>query len=279
MKEQDGTFTGPDEASIYYRYWLPENSPRALVVIVHGAGEHCGRYYHLAAYLVEQGFAVASYDHPNHGQSSGTYGTVDSFDHYLKTLVAFQQQLADAFTEVPRILLGHSMGGLIATNYLVDHQDQFAACVLSGPAIKSDLQPGFLQMFLIRFLSRFFPTAGVLQLDSSGISRVPEEVARYDADPLVFHGKMSARMVSELFRGMDRIQARAAEITLPMLLLHGGADVMASPSGSVFLDENIGSNDKELHIFPGLFHEIFNEPEQDSIFVQVVAWINARVTR
>ena len=142
------------------------------------------------------------------------------------------------------------------------------------PAPPSRLRssPGYLQLLLIRCLSVLAPKLGVLQIDASGLSRDPAVVADYVNDPLVNHGKMSARMVAELFGAMNHIQAQASAITLPMLLLHGESDVMTSPEGSRFLYEQIGSLDKTLKIYPGLYHEIFNEPERETIVVDVLAW-------
>jgi alpha-beta hydrolase superfamily lysophospholipase len=129
---------------------------------------------------------------------------------------------------------------------------------------------------LIRCLSVLAPRAGALQLDAAGVSRDPAVVADYVSDPLVNHGKMTARMVAELFSGMHRIQAEAGAITLPMLLLHGGADAMAAPEGSRYLYDHIGSVDKTLEIYPGLFHEIFNEPEHEAVFADMLAWCDQR---
>ena len=116
-----------------------------------------------------------------------------------------------------------------------------------------------LQFLLIRFLSAVFPKAGALQLDAGGVSRDPVEVERYLNDPMVYTGKLSARMVAELFKAMEHIQAYAADITLPLLILHGGADSLASPEGSRFLDSHVSSSVKTLKIYPELYHEIFNE--------------------
>jgi alpha-beta hydrolase superfamily lysophospholipase len=278
MKKRDGNFAGAADMSIYYHYWEPDAQPRALILLVHGAGEHCARYEHFARYLTDHGYAVAALDHPGHGRSTGTPGHVERFDDYMETLRTFHQQVVADFSGVPQILLGHSMGGLISSLYLLQHQQDFIGCILSGPAIKTDIEPGVLQMYLIRFLSTVLPRAGVLQLDATGVSRDPAEVEKYVNDPLVFHGKMSARKVSELFKAMHHIQAEAGKITLPMLLLHGGEDAMAAAEGSRFLYSRISSTDKTLKIYPGLYHEIFNEPEQEEVFADVLAWCNERTT-
>ena len=189
----------------------------------------------------------------------------------------FQQRVKADFAGLPQILLGHSMGGLIGTLFLLQHQREFVGCVLSGPAVKTEIEPPYLQLLLIRCLSVVAPKVGVLQLDASGVSRDPAVVADYVADPLVNHTKMSARMVAELFAAMHHIQDEANRISLPMLLLHGGEDVMAAPGGSHFLHEKISSEDKTLKIYPGLYHEIFNEPEREAVFADMLEWCDGHI--
>lgn len=278
MKHAQGKFTGARGMSIYYQYWQPDDEAKALVVLVHGAGEHSGRYRRLAEHFVARGYAVAALDHPNHGKSDGHYGHVDRFTDFTQTLELFHRQVTEAFPGVPQFIIGHSMGGLISALYLLQHQGAFRGCVLSGPAIKSDIEPGLMQMLLIRVMSVLAPKTGVLQLDASGVSRDQTEVDKYVNDPLVNHGKMTARKVAELFRAMARIQSDAGQIKLPMLLLHGEADAMASAEGSRFLHQHIGSADNTLKIYPGLYHEIFNEPEREQVLTDALDWCDARVT-
>jgi alpha-beta hydrolase superfamily lysophospholipase len=277
VKHTDGTLSGARGLSIYYQYWEPEKTPLALLLVVHGAGEHCNRYEVLAQYCTARGYVVAALDHPGHGKSEGQYGHIERFQDLVDTVGIFQQRVKADFTGLPQILLGHSMGGLIGTLFLLQHQREFVGCVLSGPAVKTDIEPPFLQLLLIRCLSVVIPKAGVLQLDASGVSRDPAVVADYVADPLVNHNKMSARMVAELFAAMHHIQDEANRIDLPMLLLHGGEDVMAAPGGSRFLHENISSEDKTLKIYPELYHEIFNEPEREAVFADMLEWCDGRI--
>ena len=134
-----------------------------------------------------------------------------------------------------------------------------------------------MQMAMIRLLSWLAPRLGVLQLDAAGVSRDPAVVKAYTEDPLVNHGKMSAGFVRGLFQGMEEIQARAGEVTLPLLIMHGEGDSMTAPSGSQFLYDNVGSTDKQLKLYPELYHEILNEPEKDQVMADMLAWMDARI--
>ncbi|MFV8818902.1 lysophospholipase [Haliea sp. E17] len=268
---RDGRFNGPDGLSLYFQYWFAPQ-PRAVVLIAHGAGEHCSRYQPLASFLTGHGFTVAALDHPGHGKSDGTYGHVERFSQYRESLGEFREKISADFPGLPIVLLGHSMGGLISADYLIGHQQEFIGCALSGPAIASELEPGALQIGLIRLLSRFLPTLGVMQLEAGGISRDPRVVQEYTSDPLVHHGKYSARFVSELFATMQRVQEEAQKISLPLLLMHGEADSMTSPKGSKLLFERVSSKQKTLKLYPGLYHEIFNEPEHEQVFADLLAW-------
>lgn len=272
MEHREGNLTGARNLSVYYQYWQPDTPARAVLLVVHGAGEHGGRYQRFAQHFTASGYAVAALDHPGHGRSEGTRVFVERFDDYLDTLRLFQQRVQADFPGLPVVLVGHSLGGLISCHYLLRHQDELAGCVLSGAAIMTELEPGWLQTLTIRLLSSLLPRSGALALDPAGVSRDPEEVARYVADPLVNHGKMTARMVAELFAAMAQIQQRAPQIRLPLLVLHGGADSMTSPEGSRFLEREVASEDKTLRIYPGLYHEIFNEPEHEAVMRDVEQW-------
>jgi acylglycerol lipase len=277
MKHSDGRFAGAGGHSIYFQCWEPDAAPRAMILVAHGAGEHSARYRPLAQYFTGHNYAVAALDHSGHGYSEGVPGFVRSFEDYLRDFGQFHHLLAARFPGSPLLLLGHSMGGLIACNYLLYRQGEFVGAMLSGPAIKTDLKPGLIQMTFLRLLSWIAPHLGILKLNAVGVSRDSEVVKDYIEDPLVFHGKMSARMLLELFSGMQAIERAAPGITLPMLILHGGADVMTAPDGARFLHQHIGSSDKTLKIYPGLYHEIFNEPERAEILGDVLAWCESRL--
>ena len=262
---------------LFQQTWEPDGQTLAVVLLVHGLGEHSGRYAHVAEHLTERGFAIYTLDHYGHGKSDGHAGFVERFSVYLDGVGALLEKARDEQPDVPFFLIGHSMGGLIAATYLLDNQDAFTACVLSGPALKTDQAPPALLLALNRLLSKLVPTLPMIQLDVSGVSRDPAVVDAYVSDPLVFHGKLSARLIAELSATMDDTLSRAGEIRIPLILLHGEKDVLTAPSGSQEMFDNVSSDDKTLKIYPGLFHEIFNEPEKETVLLEMSAWLEAQL--
>lgn len=260
---------------LYYRTWKAKQAT-AAVILVHGLGEHCQRYDHVAKALTNKGYSLYSMDLPGHGKSTGPRGHIDGFSDYLKATETLLERAEDELPQAPKFILGHSMGGLIVSQFLLEHQDRFRGAMLSGPAIQSTQEPPAWQVALIKGIARVFPTAKMLALDASGVSRDPKVVTKYNADPLVDKSKLSAKFLVSLTEAMDKIKQRANEITLPILLMHGSEDSMTSPEGTDFLYNNCKSTDKEKHILDGLFHEIFNEPEQDTVIELTLNWLVQR---
>jgi alpha-beta hydrolase superfamily lysophospholipase len=282
LKQQDGTLPLPTEskaagAKLHLQKWLPDEEPKAIILLVHGYAEHAGRYQYFAEHCVGRGYAVFAVDHWGHGQSDGTPGYVPDFSVFHDGVDQLLACAMQDFPNLPVMLVGHSMGGLISATYLLSNEAKFAACVLSGPAIKAAEEPSAFLKAVSGFLSRFFPKAGVLELDPNGVSRDPEVVADYLADPLVYNGKMGARLAAEMLNNMTHIQQNAGKISLPILLLHGEKDSLAAAEGSKFLDAHISSSDKTLVIYPELFHEIFNEPEKDAVLTDMTDWLDRQL--
>lgn len=278
MRHEEGALTlaAPSSAagaSLYCQSWTPEGAAKAVILLVHGYDEHSGRYEYFADHCVKHGYAVQTLDHWGHGKSAGTHGFVPDFSVYHDGLHALIAQLPAEQKDLPLILVGHSLGGLIGATYLLKHQSRFTAAVLSGPAIKATEEPSAFMKGLSKVLSKLAPQMGVLALDANGVSRDPKVVADYLADPLVSGTKISARLAAEMMANMELVRSEAAKITLPIALLHGEKDILTAPEGSVFLSENVGSSEKMLKIYPELFHEIFNEPEKDAVLTDMTDWI------
>jgi acylglycerol lipase len=276
MVTLEGKLAGPRGSKIFYQAWLPPGEPKAVLLVVHGLGEHSGRYGNVVNYFVPHGYAVYALDHYGHGQSDGQREYVERFSDYTQPLKSFFDKVAGWQTGRRIFLVGHSLGGLISADYLLQNQAGLAGAVLSGPAVKPPkLSPALLAMG--RVMSRLAPKMGVLGLEAGAVSRDPEVVRAYVNDPLVFTGKTTARLGAETIDAMQRVQAGAAAITLPLLILQGGSDKLVDPAGANELYQAAGSIDKTLKVYPGLYHEIYNEPEREQVLRDVETWLEAHL--
>lgn len=264
-------------AKLFWRKWLPIQPARAVILLVHGYAEHSGRYEHVAEHCIGLGYAVYALDHWGHGQSEGVGGDIPSFSVLLDGVDAFFEIIRSEQPNLPMVLLGHSMGGLIATHYLSKHQDRFIAAVLSGPALAVAEPPSAIVRTVASVLSKIAPRTGVMPPLADGVSRDPSVVNAYKADPLVYHGKVGARMGYEMMRAMEEIEPAAPTIRLPILIMHGDQDVLTAVSGSQMFAGKVGSEDKKLVLYPGLHHEIFNEPEQKQVLADMTDWLEERI--
>jgi alpha-beta hydrolase superfamily lysophospholipase len=258
---------------LYTQSWQPDDNARAAILLVHGLGEHSGRYAYLAKHCTDRGFAVHTLDHYGHGKSDGQRGFVERFSVYIDGVRALLERVQRDRPDLPLFLVGHSMGGLIGAAFLLEAQAEFRAGALSGPALRTPDAPSRLLRFVNRVLSVLAPTAPLIGLDPAGVSRDPEVVRAYVSDPLVHHGKLSARLLAEMLAAMDDTLRRASEISLPLLILHGEQDQLTCPSGSRDFHERVMSADKVLKIYPELYHEIFNEPEKDAVLTDLTDWL------
>lgn len=273
----EGSFTGTKGRRIFTQTWLPEGTPRDRVVLAHGYAEHSGRYDAVARFLTARGFAVHALDHHGHGKSEGARAIIERFAQADADIDALVDKVrADSGLATIK-LIGHSMGGSLALNYALNHQEKLSGLVLSGPAIGGRM--ALVTRWLLAVISTFAPGKGMVALDGNAVSRDPKVVADYIADPLVFRGKVPARTAHEMFRAIRSYPARVGALTVPCLLMHGEADALVSAVLAAPLFEGIASPDKTIRIWPGLFHEIFNEPEREEVLALTADWLEARAAR
>jgi acylglycerol lipase len=277
MNHFEGKFKGVRNTHIFYQAWLPEGGVKAVLPIVHGLGDHSGRYMNVVNHFVPLGYVVYGVDQPGHGKSDGLREYVERFDDFSDTLTAYLAMVREWQPGKPIFLLSHSIGGLIASYYLLDHQAEFQGAIFSAPVVKVASHVSQMTVFMARALSLLAPTAGVLPVDPSTLSRDPDVVSAYINDPLVFHGKTTARLSAEMLMALTRVSAETSKITLPFLAMQGGADRLVDPDGAEILYKKAGSKDKTLKIYEGLYHEIFNEPEHTQVLGDVERWLEARV--
>jgi len=273
MKHVDGFFTGVRGARIYHQSWLPDTEPRAVILISHGLAEHSGRYMNVVNYFLPLGYAVYSLDNIGHGRSSGRRVYVREFSDFTEVLGEYLAMIEKWRPGKPIFLWGHSMGALIAAVFLLDHQSLFAGAILSGPSVVVPKNISRTTIFMARILSTLAPKVGLMALDAEGVSRDPSVVRAYVDDPLVYNGKTTARLAYELVRTMQRVTTEASQMTLPIMILQGGADRLVDPDAARILYDTIGSSDKTLKVYDGLYHEVYNEPEHDQVLSDIEAWL------
>jgi acylglycerol lipase len=275
MRHEEGRLDGVRGLSLYQQSWLPGAAARATVVVVHGFAEHGGRYSVLASRLVDSGYAVLAGDLRGHGRSGGRRTSVVRFSDYVDDLHALVASARVTNPAAPVFVLCHSMGGLIALCLALAHPSDIRGLVLSAPAVL----PGRVPRIAVsagRLMSHMAPNVGVLKLPLHRISRDPAVVAAYQNDPLVFATRMRARLGAEMLDAMRVVDEELPSLRAPLLVMQGSADGLVDPAGAPLVYERAGSADKTLKMYDGLWHEIFNEPEHDRVFDDLIEWLDAR---
>jgi alpha-beta hydrolase superfamily lysophospholipase len=270
-------FDGVGGVRIVYDVWTPDTPPRAVVVLSHGLGEYARRYDHVAQRFGEAGLVTYALDHRGHGRSGGKRMLVRDITEYtgdFDTLVGIAKREHPA---LKCIVLGHSMGGGIVFAYGVERPDNYDLMVLSGPAVAAQDLVHPAMALVAKGLGALVPGLPVQELDESLISRDPAVVEAYRTDPLVYHGRVPAGVGRALLQVGETMPQRAPALTAPLLVVHGSDDGLIPVDGSRRLVDCVGSTDVELKVYPGLYHEVFNEPERNQVLDDVVSWITKRL--
>ncbi len=260
----------------YIHQWLPEQTSKSVVIIVHGIGEHGGRYEHVARHLTALGYAVYAPDHHGHGRSGGRRGYFESVEQPSADLAEAITNIQTDHPDTPFFVYGHSMGSLIALRYALQHQDQLTGLMVTGTPLHTDqLYPHTLRV-LAPWANRIAPGLPLIPLAVQGISRDPQVIKAAIDDPLTYYGPVRLRMAYFILAESQYLREQVRQLRLPLLILHGADDLISPASGSEFLYQQAQSTDKTLKIYPDLYHEIHNEPEQMTVLEDVANWLNQR---
>jgi alpha-beta hydrolase superfamily lysophospholipase len=274
MRHSDGSFTTPRGPTIYHQSWLPDGEPRAVVMLVHGLGEHSGRYAHVAEALTQAGYGVHALDLRGHGKSHGKRAYVRSYGEYMDDIQQFRQPVEAEHPGLGLVVLGHSMGGNLALGHVLDHPDGVRGLALTGPALAPGKGLSPLKLRVAKLLGKIAPGVRPEALSADAISRDPAVVKAYRDDPLVYNGKISAGVAAALLNSMDRFPARHGELALPLLVMHGTDDKLTEIGGTRALEAGAVNATVTAHYYDGLYHEVFNEPEQQKVIADLIAWLD-----
>ncbi|MCA9921711.1 MAG: lysophospholipase [Anaerolineales bacterium] len=276
MKHEEGTFTGVGDLSLFYQSWHPETAVRAVLVIVHGLGEHSGRYFNVINHLVPKGYTIYAFDHRGHGRSPGPRGFINAYIEFRGDVDNFLQLVREREPERPLFLMGHSMGGGIVINYVLHAPEGLAGVIASAPAIGKLNVPPFLA-FLSRMMSGIWPRLTLeTGLDATAISRDETAVQAYIDDPLV-HGKGTPRLAVEMTDNALWSSANAATWEPPLLMLHGDADRLVNVEGTRDFFTRVQQPDKKMIIYEGGYHESHNDIHYQQVVADIEAWLEAHL--
>lgn len=274
MEHEESKYVTRDGIDIFYQVWRPDGSPKGIVQLVHGLAEHAGRYMHVVNKLVPEGYIIYGDDHRGHGRSGGERGFVKSVDEFVHDQKEFTEVIRKKEAgNIPLFLLGHSMGSIISIIYAAEYPGAFKGLILSGTGSAVGEGVNWFTILLARTMSKILPKFKVKNELSDGVSRDPAVKEAYNNDPYVLN-EITARLGNEIFKGLKTIESRIQEIKMPILAQKGGKDPLIIKTEKLF--ENVTAEDSTLKIYKGLFHEVYNELEEDRevVLTDLCEWLN-----
>ncbi|XP_047655814.1 monoglyceride lipase isoform X1 [Tachysurus fulvidraco] len=269
-----------DGLHLFCRYWEPEAPPKALVFVVHGAGEHCSGYADVAQKLTQHSLFVFSHDHVGHGQSEGERMNIKNFQIYIRDCLQHIDLIRTRYPSLPVFILGHSMGGAISILTVCERPQDFAGVVLIAPMIQMNPESATpFKVFIAKVLNHMAPSLSIGSIDPKLVSRDPKQVQAYESDELVYHGGLRVSFGMQLMAASSRIIAELPNISWPFLLLHGTADKLCDIRGSHLMNNQAKSTDKKMKVYDGAYHALHHElPETaESVLQEVITWIIERL--
>ncbi len=273
MNHGEGAFPGVGGLELYYQTWLPEGSPLAILAIVHGFGEHSGRYGTVVNLLTSRGFAIYGFDHRGHGRSPGQRGHINAWDEYRGDVNAFLKTIQAQNPQEAIFLMGHSMGALIVLDYVLRRPEKLAGTIVSGTPIDP---VGFAKPYLItlaRLLSRIWPRCPIkIPFDAATISRDADVVAAYRQDSLV-HCLATPRWGTESQKTIQWIRSRPQDLQMPILMIHGGSDPINTVAGCEDFFAKVTYPDKQLLVYPESYHEPHNDLDHKQVVEDLEKWL------
>jgi alpha-beta hydrolase superfamily lysophospholipase len=278
MKTFESKWESNDDITFFMQGWEPDTDPKALIALVHGLGEHTGRYIQVGKAMAAAGYALAGFDLRGHGRSGGARGHSSSLNAYMQDIRQFLDLMAQRHAELPRFLYGHSLGGLLSLSYAIQYSADLKGVIVTGAALRSSLQEQKAKLMMAKLLGTFMPTMTIQSgLDPTTISRDQGVVNAYVSDKLV-HYSTSLGFGKAALSAIDLCFARAWEFTPPLLIMHGTADKLTYPGGSEDFARLASEHNKDvtLKLWDGLYHELHNEPEKAEVFKVMVEWVGKR---
>lgn len=273
MPHQEFTWQSYDGLRMFGQAWLPEGQLKAVVALVHGLGEHSGRYHHVGEALNRAGYALVAYDQRGHGKSGGKRGHAPSFEALMKDIDQLLDKASELVPGKPRFLYGHSLGGIFVLDYALMRRPAIAGVISTSPGLRTALQEQKAKLMMAKVLGKLSPEGGLASgLDPKTVCRDAAVVDAYVKDPLV-HDRITFGSANVFQEAIQYVYAHASEFPLPLLLMHGTNDVLAFPQGSKDVAAMV-KRDCTLQLWEGLSHETHNEPEKEQVLAFLIGWLD-----
>lgn len=274
MNSHEGHYEGSDGRKLFYRFLVPAR-PAGTVLLLHGYAEHSGRHEWVVERLAEAGLAVHAPDHRGFGRnaSPGALAYLQDLEAVIRDIGSLAAQARRVLPDAPLFVLGHSMGGMLALLFALRHPQGLAGEVTTGAAVEI---PEYISPLLLRLsglMNRLLPRMPAQPFDFRQVSRDPQVIQAMEQDPLYYRGKIRARTGYQQLLGIREVLSGLPRLRLPLLLLHGGEDRTISPKASEAVYQGSSGPDKTLKVFPGLRHEILNEPEKEQVLAVILDWL------
>lgn len=276
MKTFELNWEGSDGIKFFMQGWEPDSDPKAALALIHGLGEHTGRYAHVGQVMTDAGYALVGFDLRGHGKSGGARGHSSSLDTYMQDIRQFFRLISQRYPDIPHFLYGHSLGGLLSLSYAIQYGEALKGVIVTGAALRSSLQEQKTKIAIAKLIGSFLPAMTIQSgLDPTTISRDQKVVDAYVSDKLV-HTSTSFGFGKAALSAIDLCFARAGEFAIPLLMMHGTGDKLTYPSGSEDFARLVGEagNSVTLKLWDGLYHELHNEPEKAEVFKFMTEWLD-----
>lgn len=278
----ESKWDGKNGIQFYIRGWEPTSKrPKAVLALIHGLGEHTGRYVHVGKTMTDAGYALVGFDLRGHGKSGGARGHFPTLTAVIQDMRQFFKYLVQRYPDIPHFLYGHSLGGLLSLSYALQYNTGLNGVMVTGVALRSPLQSQKGKIAMVNVLGSLLPAVTLPSgLDATTISRDADVVKKYVNDPLV-HDKTSLGLGKAAIKAIEYCFAHAQEFKPPLLIMHGAADKLTYPSGSEDFAKLASENNKDvtLKLWDGLYHEVHNEPEKAEVFKVMIEWLDKHLRR
>lgn len=276
MKTFDAKLASQDAIEFFVRGWEPETTPKAVVALIHGLGEHAGRYEHVAEAFTAAGYILASFDLRGHGKSTGVRGHFPSLDAVLQDIAQFFVFLSQRYPGLPQFIYGHSLGGLLTLTYVLKTKPDLQGVIATSAGLRSPLTEQKLKLLMVRLLGSLLPTTLLPSgLETAAISQDPSVIDRYNQDTLN-HDRVSLAFGKAALGASDAVWGQAEEFRLPLLIMHGTADRITYSHGSADFAKAASKNnpDVTLKLWDGMYHELHNESVKADVFQFMIEWLD-----